>query len=155
MTANFGANSREEKSVRFSQGPRINVNELEEDLRVMRENMFRKAYSDVKNGFEEELGAFKKDLLDKNRLLAMEIENLKDRASGLATEKNKNEQELLNLNREILLKKERDDEQLRRLYIALDRTNPEKFQKREFNEMVPFDLMDTSKQGAFEKPEIV
>ena len=67
------------------------MNELEEDLRVMRENMFRKAYSDVKNSFEEELGIFKKDLLDKNRLLGMEIESLKDRASGLAAEKNNNE----------------------------------------------------------------
>jgi hypothetical protein len=62
---------------------------------------------------------------------------------------------LLNLNQEILIKKERDDEQLRRLYIALDRTNPEKFQKREFNEMVPFDLVDTQQEDPFQKPEIV
>lgn len=139
----------------YQSAPRIDMNQLEEDMKAMRDKMFRKAYNDVKNGFDEEMSQFKKDLMEKNRLMAMELENLKDRATMLNLEKNKNEQELINLNREILLKKDRDDEQLRRLYIALDRTNPDKHKHKDYSDIVPLDRITDGREDPFEKAEIV
>lgn len=73
---------------------------------------------------------FRLDIVGKNNLLIAEMEKLRDQAEKLRSEKEGNELELIKLNRDILERKSRDDEQLRRLYIALDRTNPEKYGKK-------------------------
>lgn len=131
--------------------PQENSNSLEfkQDMQHLKSEIFRSAFDKVQSQFNNEFGKFKDIVLQKNQALIEEIEMLKDRANRIKGEKDVNELELIKLNRDILEHKSRDDEQLRKLYIALDRTNPDNFKKYQpqdeyfpFEKIIPYDDSD-------------